>query len=124
MRKLFKLPFWKILQMFLCRLAKSLELFFSRNVFIPQLYNISISSNGSETFHELALIENVSSNSPIEFFHFMKTDLCPDNFGSFRQNVEFKFIVERRLYTNDGSSIEIFDNQFCLEEFYEPKQVL
>jgi hypothetical protein len=90
-----------------------------RKVFIPQLYNISIDS----TSHELTLIDNVSSTPAFEFAHFMKTKLCPNNVGVFHQDVEVKFIVERRLYTKDGIAIEIYDSGFCLEEFYNPQLV-
>jgi hypothetical protein len=53
----------------------------------------------------------------------MRTNLCPNNVGVFHQDVEVKFIVERRLYTDDGSAIEIYDFGFCLEEFYNPQLV-
>ncbi len=48
----------------------------------------------------------------------MRTEGCPNNIGSFREKMIFKFLTNGHLFTDDGKTVEIFEKDFCLENFF------
>ena len=50
----------------------------------------------------------------------LSTTICPDNLGFFRHDVIVKLLNDGNLFTDDGVVAELFDVDFCFENFFDP----
>ena len=49
----------------------------------------------------------------------MSSKTCPDNIGFFHSDVIVRLLSDSRIFTDDGHAAEIFDKNFCVENFFD-----
>ncbi len=73
------------------------------------------------TKHKLTLAKNVKSNMESPFAQRMYNVDCPKQMRFLEKDEKVKLLLNRHLYIDYGSHVEIYAKGFCLENFYSEK---
>ena len=95
-----------------------------REGFFPEVYDMppeeeitKIITSGENFF----LVNNITLVPIYHFGKHLSSKNCPQNIGVFHHKVVVRYLKNGQLFTDDGSVAEIFDKDFCFDQFYDPR---